>query len=60
MSAAALTRYRIDAGKPAVNPWGIAFALSLATFIEVLDNSIANVALPRIAGSLSAGTSPAT
>ena len=41
--------------KPAHNPWLIAVAVSLATFMEVLDTSIANVALPHIAGSLSAG-----
>ena len=41
--------------KPAINPWFIAMAVSLATFMEVLDTSIANVALPHIAGSLGAG-----
>ena len=41
--------------KPAVNPWLIAMTVSLATFMEVLDTSIANVALPHIAGSLAAG-----
>ena len=41
--------------RPAYNPWLIAVAVSLATFMEVLDTSIANVALPHIAGSLSAG-----
>src|SRR6266481_5611406 len=44
-----------DAWRPAVNPWIIALAVTLATFMEVLDTSIANVALPHIAGSLSAG-----
>jgi DHA2 family multidrug resistance protein len=39
----------------AVNPWIIALTVTLATFMEVLDTSIANVALPHIAGSLSAG-----
>ena len=38
----------------AVNPWLIAMTVMLATFMEVLDTSIANVALPHIAGSLSA------
>jgi len=60
MSPAALTMDRIDAGKPAVIPWVIAFTITLATFMEALDTGIANVALPHIAGSLSAGTSPAT
>jgi len=38
--------------KPKVNPWLIASAVALAAFMEVLDSSIANVALPHIAGSL--------
>src|SRR3954447_10689363 len=37
-----------------INPWLIAVAVMLATFMEVLDTSIAAVALPYIAGSLSA------
>ena len=36
------------------NPWLIAITVTLATFMEVLDTSIANVALPHIAGNLSA------
>ncbi len=43
-----------------VNPWLIAAAVMLATFMEVLDTSIAAVALPYIAGSLSATTDEAT
>ena len=43
-----------------VNPWLIAAAVMLATFMEVLDTSIASVALPYIAGSLSATTDEAT
>jgi len=35
--------------QPKVNPWIIAGAVSLAAFMEVLDTSIANVALPHIA-----------
>src|SRR5579864_5190354 len=38
--------------KPAANPWLIAFVVMLATFMEVLDTSVANVSLPHIAGSL--------
>jgi DHA2 family multidrug resistance protein len=49
-----------DAWRPAVNPWIIAMAVTLATFMEVLDTSIANVALPHIAGSLSAGQDEST
>ena len=36
--------------KPRVNPWLIAMTVALAAFMEVLDTSIANVALPHIAG----------
>jgi MFS transporter, DHA2 family, multidrug resistance protein len=43
-----------------VNPWIIAASVMLATFMEVLDTSIASVALPYIAGSLSASTDEAT
>jgi DHA2 family multidrug resistance protein len=39
---------------PEINPWAIALTVMLATFMEVLDTSVANVALPHIAGSLSA------
>lgn len=46
--------------KPRYNPWVIALTVTLATFIEVLDTSIANVALPHIAGSLTASQSEAT
>jgi DHA2 family multidrug resistance protein len=45
---------------PATNPWLIAVAVMLATFMEVLDTSIASVALPHIAGSLSATNDEAT
>ncbi len=45
---------------PGVNPWLIAVAVMLATFMEVLDTSIAAVALPYIAGSLSATNDEAT
>ncbi len=44
----------------AVNPWLIAVSVMLATFMEVIDTSIASVALPHIAGSLSATTDEAT
>ncbi len=46
--------------RPAVNPWIIALTVTLATFMEVLDTSVANVALPHIAGGLSAGQDEAT
>ncbi|HCR12166.1 MAG TPA: EmrB/QacA family drug resistance transporter, partial [Desulfovibrio sp.] len=40
--------------QPQANPWLIAAAVMLATFMEVLDTSVANVALPYMAGNLSA------
>src|SRR2546427_7986345 len=43
-----------------INPWVIAITVTLATFMEVLDTSIANVALPHIAGNLSAGSDEST
>jgi DHA2 family multidrug resistance protein len=46
--------------KPKHNPWAIALTVTLATFMEVLDTSIANVALPQIAGSLGASQEEAT
>jgi len=60
MSTAALTMNPAEEWRPAVNPWIIAIAVTLATFMEVLDTSIANVALPHIAGSLSAGQDEST
>ncbi len=46
--------------KPKHNPWLIALTVTLATFMEVLDTSIANVALPHIAGSVGASQEEAT
>jgi DHA2 family multidrug resistance protein len=43
-----------------INPWLIAVSVMLATFMEVLDTAIASVALPYIAGSLSASNDEAT
>ena len=37
-----------------INPWIIAATVMLATFMEVLDTSVANVSLQHIAGNLSA------
>jgi DHA2 family multidrug resistance protein len=45
---------------PSHNPWLIAISVMLATFMEVLDTSVANVSLPHIAGSLSATPEEAT
>ncbi|MFZ3342793.1 MAG: DHA2 family efflux MFS transporter permease subunit [Terriglobales bacterium] len=61
MSAASITMNDAEAAwEPSVNPWIIALTVTLATFMEVLDTSIANVALPHIAGSLSAGVDEST
>ena len=49
-----------ESWQPAVNPWLIAVAVILPTFMEVLDTTIANVALNHIAGSMSASYSQAT
>jgi MFS transporter, DHA2 family, multidrug resistance protein len=45
---------------PVENPWLVAISVMLATFMEVLDTSIAAVALPYIAGSVSATNNEAT
>jgi MFS transporter, DHA2 family, multidrug resistance protein len=45
---------------PTANPWLIAFVVSLAAFMEVLDTSIANVALPHIAGNMGASSEEST
>ncbi len=46
--------------KPKHNPWAVALTVTLATFMEVLDTSIANVAIPHIAGGLGASQDEAT
>src|SRR5579859_3666172 len=64
MAAAAAAAPASTAGSEAVtkgvNQWLIALSVMLATFMEVLDTAIASVALPYIAGSLSATTDEAT
>ncbi|MFZ0581460.1 MAG: DHA2 family efflux MFS transporter permease subunit [Candidatus Acidiferrales bacterium] len=59
MATAELT---LDAAlwRPRHNPWLIAVTVTLATFMEVLDTSIANVALPHIAGTLGASSDEST
>jgi DHA2 family multidrug resistance protein len=47
------------AWRPSANPWLIAAAVMLATFMEILDTSVANVSLPHIAGSLAASNEEA-
>jgi MFS transporter, DHA2 family, multidrug resistance protein len=49
-----------SAWKPKANPWLIAFVVSLGAFMEVLDTSIANVALPHIAGNMGASSDEST
>ncbi|SNS35053.1 MFS transporter, DHA2 family, multidrug resistance protein [Granulicella rosea] len=46
--------------RPKANPWAIAATVALAAFMEVLDTSIANVALPHIGGDLGASTDQST
>jgi len=45
---------------PKANPWAIAVVVALAAFMEILDTSIANVALPHIAGNLGATNDEST
>jgi DHA2 family multidrug resistance protein len=56
-TADAQARYPLSQG---VNPWLVTVSVMLPTFMEVLDTAIASVALPYIAGSLSASNSEAT
>src|SRR5438094_6971806 len=46
--------------RPQVNPWLIAVVVGTAAFMEVLDTSIANVALPYMAGTLGASNDEST
>src|SRR5436853_6103315 len=55
-----MTAAHNQSAPPAMNPWLVAVAVMLATFMEVLDTSIAAVALPYIAGSVSASNDEAT
>jgi MFS transporter, DHA2 family, multidrug resistance protein len=61
--ASAQARFGFDESRSAAgkrNPWLIAGVMSIATFMEVLDSSIANVALSHIAGALGANASEST
>jgi DHA2 family multidrug resistance protein len=60
MTAEAAAPNADAAWKPQHNPWLIAVAVTLAAFMEVLDTTIVNVALPHIAGSLSSSSDEAT
>ena len=46
--------------QPSHNRWAIAVSVTLVAFMEVLDTTIVNVALPHIAGSMSASSDEAT
>lgn len=46
--------------KPASNPWLVAMTVTLAVFMEILDTTIVNVALPHVAGSLSSSYDEST
>ena len=61
-ATAASERAQIDAEgwHPGHNPWLIALTVTMATFMEVLDTSIANVALPHMAGNLSVSQDEST
>src|SRR5580765_5458216 len=60
MSTAATITVEQAGSSPKVNPWLIGVVVSLAAFMEVLDTSIANVALPHIAGNLAASNDQST
>jgi MFS transporter, DHA2 family, multidrug resistance protein len=59
MSSAALNIDH-DVWRPKYNPWLIAVVVAMAAFMEVLDTSIANVALPYMAGNLGASNDQST
>src|SRR5271154_5309682 len=50
----------LEDSRTLVNPWVVAMTVTLATFMEGLDSSIANVALPHMAGSLGASPDEST
>lgn len=45
---------------PSSNPWAVAIVLTLAVFMEILDTTIVNVALPHVAGTLSSSYDEST
>jgi MFS transporter, DHA2 family, multidrug resistance protein len=63
MSETALTpasAFALPAPRVGINPWFIAITVTLATFMELLDTAIANVALPHIAGGLAVSADEST
>jgi len=59
-TAGARAEIEAEGWHPGHNPWLIALTVTMATFMEVLDTSIANVALPHMAGSLSVSQDQST
>ena len=60
MSAAGSGAAVEEPWRPKFNPWLIAVVVAMAAFMEVLDTSIANVALPHMAGDLGASNDEST
>jgi MFS transporter, DHA2 family, multidrug resistance protein len=60
MSSTAAISTEQDIWRPRFNPWLIAVVVAMAAFMEVLDTSIANVALPYMAGNLGASNDQST
>jgi DHA2 family multidrug resistance protein len=60
MSAAAIKADIPATANAVANPWLIAIVVALASFMEVLDTTIANVALPYIAGGMGVSTDEAS
>jgi DHA2 family multidrug resistance protein len=52
--------FSLPTQRVAINPWIIAITVTMATFMELLDTAIANVALPHIAGGLAVSTDEST
>src|SRR6266404_4506751 len=52
--------FALPSPKVGINPWFIAITVALATFMELLDTAIANVALPHIAGGLAVSADEST
>ncbi len=59
-AAASAGGFDPPASRAGVNPWLIAFVVSLGTFMEILDTTIANVALPYIAGTMGVSSDEAS
>jgi DHA2 family multidrug resistance protein len=60
VSYQALRDFSAEQAAPEISPWVVAGVVTVATFMEVLDTSIANVALPHIAGNLSSSLEEST